>query len=604
MVIHCPLAPITIHSSIGGTRRASGSTDIMVSFHSLVTFREDFEVKRGTIERITQGPLRAPQIPPKSPLRASPFCEKSGIYDCCRKAVQPLPKCHEEEDVGPEDRIEISVLEKSGSDTSDDEGCGSTSLSFVDRPNLPPLDIPSFAGQLLTPELPPQDTGWQAWKALIAATVVSSFSVGLCLAYGVFQNYYVQHFQLATDSQSAWIGVLSAGLPFTAAPLMTYLCQHCSLPRIHYVWFGWLMCVVALIGAAFCKTIPSLIITQGLLFGIGVTINDNPILIIVNTWFLHRRGMAYGILFASCDIMGVAWSFLANYLLHRYGLRTTFLVFAGIVAFGSGPCILLLKERGANSVFRRGSLSSRSKTPIEDVAFSAVAGNFDLIRRDTPPTRQRYFKRPIFYVLLAANLAQAFAFYLPLIYLPSYATDLGFNADKGAIVLAIANGAQVIGEIGFGKLSDKVNVHILVVISSTTAALATFFLWGLSKNLGVLLAYAFMFGMSGAGFIALWARMGILFGEQDAQMVFSFMCTGRGLGAIISGPISTRLLRATIDRGVYGNGRYEFMVVFVGTSMAVSAALGFLGAFTALGNVKNWLQRRTSVGRSPTMSRS
>ena len=109
--------------------------------------------------------------------------------------------------------------------------------------------------------------------------------------------------------------------------------------------------------------------------------------------------------------------------------------------------------------------------------------------------------------------------------------------------------------------------------------------------------------MSGAGYIALWARMGILFGEKDAQMVYSFMCTGRGLGAIISGPISTKLLRTVVDKSMYGNGRYEFLVVFVGTSMAASAVLGLVGAFTALGSVKNWFQLRASIARSPTAGR-
>ena len=89
-------------------------------------------------------------------------------------------------------------------------------------------------------------------------------------------------------------------MPFLAAPLIVYLCTHTRTSRIHYVWVGWLLGVVALVGAAFSPSIPALIITQGLLYGVGILLADNPLLLIVNTWFLSHRGMAYGIIFALC----------------------------------------------------------------------------------------------------------------------------------------------------------------------------------------------------------------------------------------------------------------------------------------------------------------
>lgn len=87
-------------------------------------------------------------------------------------------------------------------------------------------------------------------------------------------------------------------MPFLAAPVIVYLCTHTRMSRIHYVWVGWLLGVVALIGAAFSPSIPTLIVTQGLLYGISILLADNPLLLIVNTWFLSRRGIAYGTIFA------------------------------------------------------------------------------------------------------------------------------------------------------------------------------------------------------------------------------------------------------------------------------------------------------------------
>jgi MFS family permease len=76
-------------------------------------------------------------------------------------------------------------------------------------------------------------------------------------------------------------------------------------------------------------------------------------------------------------------------------------------------------------------------------------------------------------------------------------------------VLAIANLAQIIGEVGFGKLSDKVPFQGLCVLaSSLVAAIATLTLWGLSHTLIQLIFFGIVFGAFASGFISLWARIG------------------------------------------------------------------------------------------------
>jgi MFS transporter, MCT family, solute carrier family 16 (monocarboxylic acid transporters), member 10 len=219
------------------------------------------------------------------------------------------------------------------------------------------------------------------------------------------------------------------------------------------------------------------------------------------------------------------------------------------------------------------------------------------------------------------KLTQPPAVYLPLIYLPTYTSSLSLPSSKGALVLALANLAQILGELIFGKLSDLISVHILVILTSTTASLSTFLLWGfaatVSTGLPLTILYALVFCIAGAGFAALWARMGSLFGERDAMMVFSTMCAGRGVGAIVSGPLSEALLGPTDEvfrharDGGFGAGRWVGVVVFVGGAMAASALLGLVGfwvdAVDGGGDVASW-RRRTSAsektGRKSTCTAS
>jgi MFS family permease len=419
----------------------------------------------------------------------------------------------------------------------------------------------------------------------------TSFLLGLYLAFGVFHEYYTSHPTLDDSDQSAWIGVLSSGLPFLGAPGLVWLCTHWSLTRIHYIWVGFLICVAALIGAAFSPTMPTLIITQGMLFGIGILLMDNPLMIIVNTWFLKKRGIAYGILFAVCDLAGVGWSFLASYLLHL-GLRKTMLIFAAIV-FASAPCMLFLRERGATSIFSAGQATPTPHTP----KIGSSTPKYQRYAIIPKYSTKRFFHSYMFYVLALSNLAQAFAYYLPFIYLPTFTTALGYSSGQGALILALANLAQILGEVGFGLVSDCVNVYMLVIISSTVSSVSTFLLWGFGANLGMLIAYAVVFGASGAGYIALWARMGTLFGEKDAPMVYSVMCAGRGLGSIASGPISSALLMGDVVKGNFGAGRFKYLVLFVGICLAASTTSGLVGVAV---NAKPMFGKRRSQKESGT----
>ena len=422
---------------------------------------------------------------------------------------------------------------------------------------------------------PLRDTGVAAYQVLVAATLLESVLLGLPLAYGVFQDHYSRNF--LASSVAPWIGVLSTGLPFLGAPVLAYLCQYHGLGMRYYITSGWVLCVVSLLASAFCTSLRALVVTQGLLYGLGSALVDIPILCLVNTWFEKRRGIAYGLIFGGADLLAIAYTFLITHLMTTYGLKITMFVLVAIIFCFGGPPIMLLRVRQQHT---EGSRDRRCSISSTDVAFSVSPQS-----RSTWPVQvpaKRYYKRSIFYIFALANLLQALGYYLPFIYLPSFTTDLGRAPNWSALVLSVTNLAQVFGEVGFGKLSDKVHVKYLVIVSPSFASLSAFILWGLfaAKSMVALLVFSFLFGFFGSGFLALWARMGTLFGEKDAQMVYSTMCFGRGIGSIVSGPISSRILShsgtASSKLG-YGAGKYAGVVLFVGACMASSAVVGTSG---------------------------
>ena len=138
---------------------------------------------------------------------------------------------------------------------------------------------------------------------------------------------------------------------------------------------------------------------------------------------------------------------------------------------------------------------------------------------ETESSSNSYYRRPSFYILFTSNLIHVLAFYLPFIYLPSYSSLLGYSSSQGALVLAVGNAAQILGEIGFGKLSDKMNAQALVFFCSFFSSLSIFFLQRFAMSLAYLIAFA-------RGFVVLWPRMGTMFAEKDASKIYSYMSCG------------------------------------------------------------------------------
>jgi hypothetical protein len=169
---------------------------------------------------------------------------------------------------------------------------------------------------------------------------------------------------------------------------------------MYLVVAGWLAIVVALIGAAYSSSIPTLIVNQGLLYGVGYMLLDNPSLLILNTWFIERRGFAYGIVFAACDLWGLIWAFVAEAALDRFGLRVTLWIFAVTIFAVPGVCLFYIQERGATGMWKRSPLSlpvDRSPTPPGTADRASM----------TASAKRVYAKSPVFYLLTVANFLQA-----------------------------------------------------------------------------------------------------------------------------------------------------------------------------------------------------
>lgn len=61
-------------------------------------------------------------------------------------------------------------------------------------------------------------------------------------------------------------------------------------------WAGMPLMAAGLTAASFADKVNHLILTQGVLYGVGASVIYCPTLLFIDEWFIERKGLAYGVL--------------------------------------------------------------------------------------------------------------------------------------------------------------------------------------------------------------------------------------------------------------------------------------------------------------------
>lgn len=322
----------------------------------------------------------------------------------------------------------------------------------------------------------------------------------------------------------------------------------------HMIWAGWVLCLAGLVAGSFANTVATLIATQGVLYGVGYLIIFYPVVSMLNEWWVTRRGLAWGIMSGSSGASGVAYPFVIEALLNKYGYKTTLRSLAVATFVMTAPLMPLFKRR----------------LPTSHASVSA-------------PANWGFFTKPIFWFYFTSTVVFSLGFYLPSLYLPSYAASLGLSSRTGAMLLALISMAQVLGQFSFGYLSDgRLPLNILLLSSSIVGAVASLTLWGLAQSLVPLVLFSLIYGFFAYAFIAMRVRMGTAVTEDPsaAMPIFCVFSFAQGVGNVLAGPISAGLLRPVVQLDDYGYSRYKVMIIFTGCTMVASAvfiALSYVG---------------------------
>ncbi|KAJ3546048.1 hypothetical protein NM688_g5556 [Phlebia brevispora] len=401
--------------------------------------------------------------------------------------------------------------------------------------------------------LAPVDRGFSAWSFIIAAFLIEVLVWGFPNSFGVLLAAYlsdsVYTSQKHADSTLPLIGTLCTGVMYCSGLVIYPLMHYFPHVRRYFTWTGTIICTLSLLGASFTTKVTALLALQGVLYAIGGSLAYAPVVSYLSEWFVQRRGLANGIMFCGAAAGGILFPIVLPPLITKFGVMKTIRGFSIAFLIGMIPALLFMKARLP---------VSRVHGPRPRAAYS-----------------RSWLKDRNFWFFLAINTVQGFGYFVPLTWLPTYASSFGLSSAQGSLSLALFNAFAGVSCSFVGFLSDKHDVWILTLASLVLTSLATFLI---------------VYGTVAGSFSSLWSAFVKPVAKDDSSLattIFGYMLISRGIGNILSTPIATALQQ--VHRAILpdpshksgftvAGGRYQDMIIYAGTCFAGAALIALVDA--------------------------
>lgn len=107
------------------------------------------------------------------------------------------------------------------------------------------------------------------------------------------------------------------------SPLTFALLTRYPRSQVYCAPAGLVITVIGSLLSSFSKEVWHLVATQGVICALGNGLLFSPSSLYLDQWFLERKGLAMGIMWAAKSVSGVALPFIASASLDRFGSSTT-----------------------------------------------------------------------------------------------------------------------------------------------------------------------------------------------------------------------------------------------------------------------------------------
>ncbi|XP_023120770.1 monocarboxylate transporter 4 [Amphiprion ocellaris] len=400
------------------------------------------------------------------------------------------------------------------------------------------------------------DGGW-GWAVLVGCFVITGFSYAFPKAVSVFFKELIREFDVGY-SDTAWISSILLAMLYGTGPLCSVLVNRFGCRPVMMV--GGLFASLGMILASFAKSIIHIYLCTGVITGLGLALNFQPSLIMLNRYFSEKRPLANGLAAAGSPVALCCLSPLGQVLQYQYGWRGGFLILGG-----------MLLNCCACGALMRPLLPPKKPLELEENAPKA---------EDKPQAKKKLldfsvFKDRGFVIYTTAASIMVLGLFVPPVFVVNYAKGLGYEDTKSALLLTILGFVDMFARPASGLIAGMKWVRPRCVYLFSFAMIfngVTDLVGSQADNYVGLVVFCIFFGISYGmvGALQFEVLMAIV-GTEKFSSAIGLVLLMEAIAVLVGPPGAGRLLDAT--------HKYMYVFLLAGCEVTLSAIVIALGNF-------------------------
>lgn len=204
-----------------------------------------------------------------------------------------------------------------------------------------------------TPKMP---DGGYGWVVVFASLMISLIWDGLSFSFGLINTELLAYFG-ESKSKTAWISSLFFSVPLLMGPIWSNLVDKYGCRKMTI--FGGVISALGFAVSSLCNSIEMLMITFGIISGLGLGIGYVTAVVSIAFWFDKKRSFATGIGASGTGIGTFVYARLTQYLIDSYGWRGATLILGGTML---NACVCGALMRDPDWLIEENRLESRSQS--------------------------------------------------------------------------------------------------------------------------------------------------------------------------------------------------------------------------------------------------
>ncbi|XP_073690185.1 monocarboxylate transporter 4-like [Garra rufa] len=394
------------------------------------------------------------------------------------------------------------------------------------------------------------DGGW-GWAVLFGCFIITGFSYAFPKAVSVFFKELIREFDVGY-SDTAWISSILLAMLYGTGPLCSILVNRFGCRPVMLV--GGVFASLGMVLASFATSIIHIYLCTGVITGLGMALNFQPSLIMLNRYFSEKRPLANGLAAAGSPVALCCLSPLGQVLQYKYGWRGGFLILGGI----------LLNCCACGALMRPLVQPKKPETPgIEN---KPDEGN----KKAKPKPKLldfSVFRDPGFVIYTVAASIMVLGLFVPPVFVVSYAKELGNEDTKSALLLTILGFIDIFARPTCGIIAGLQWVRPRCVYLFSFALMfngITDLVGSLSTDYTSLVVFCIFFGISYGmvGALQFEVLMAVV-GTERFSSAIGLVLLVEAIAVLVGPPSAGRLLDST--------KKYKFVFLLAGTEVVMSA---------------------------------